>query len=229
MDARRIAITGVTRGLGRALVYRFADAGHVVFGCARSAERLDRLRRELPAPHAFARVDVADDAQVERWARSVLDAGPAPDLLINNAALLDPPAPLWEQDAEAFGRVIDVNIKGVASVIRHFVPALISRRAGVIVNISSGWGRSTSPGVASYCATKWAIEGLTSALAAELPPPLAAVTVNPGIIRTEMLERAFGRESARGYVDPERWSRVAAPFLLGLGRSENGRQLEIEA
>jgi len=62
------------------------------------------------------------------------------------------------------------------------VPAMVRRGQGVIVNFSSGWGRSTDAGVAPYCATKWAIEGLTQALAQELPPGMAAVPLNPGII-----------------------------------------------
>ena len=123
-------------------------------------------------------------------------AGPrrarAPDLLLNNAALINANAPLWTIPAAEFDRVIDVNIKGIANVIRHFVPAMVARGSGVIVNLSSGWGRSTSPDVAPYCATKWAIEGLTGALAQELPRGLAAVAVNPGIIDTDMLRSCSG-------------------------------------
>ena len=65
---------------------------------------------------------------------------------------------------EEFSRLIDINIKGVASMIRLLVPAMIERGRGVIVNFSSGWGRSTSPEVAPYCASKWAIEGLSMAM-----------------------------------------------------------------
>ena len=120
---------------------------------------------------------------------------PAPDLLLNNAATINPNAPLWKVSADEFSYVIDVNIKGVANVIRHFVPRMIERGSGVIVNFSSGWGRSTSPEVAPYCATKWAIEGLTRALAQELPAGMAAIPLNPGIINTDMLQSCFG-ESA---------------------------------
>jgi NAD(P)-dependent dehydrogenase (short-subunit alcohol dehydrogenase family) len=67
----------------------------------------------------------------------------------------------------------------------------------VIVNLSSGWGRSVSPEVAPYCATKWAIEGLTQAFAKELPEGLAAVALNPGVIDTDMLRLAFGDDSER--------------------------------
>ena len=83
-------------------------------------------------------------------------------------------------DDREFTRLVDVNVRGVQNVIRHFVPAMVAKRKGVIVNLSSGWGRSTSPEVAPYCATKWAIEGLTQALADELPAGMAAVPLNPG-------------------------------------------------
>src|SRR5205807_5285973 len=124
----------------------------------------------------------------------------------NNAALINPNAPLWEVPAEEFSDVIDVNIKGVANMIRHFVPAMIERGSGVIVNFSSGWGRSTSPKVATYCATKWAIEGLTQALSQELPAGMAAIPLNPGIINTDMLQSSFG-SSASAYPTAEEWAK----------------------
>mgnify|MGYP003338723052 CR=1 FL=1 len=68
----------------------------------------------------------------------------APDLLLNNAAIINRNAPLWTLSAAEFAAVVDVNIKGVANVLRHFVPAMLPRRSGVIVNLSSGWGRSTA-------------------------------------------------------------------------------------
>lgn len=73
------------------------------------------------------------------------------------------------------GRDASAAASGVMHVVRAFLPAMIERRRGVVVNFSSGWGTSTSPYVASYCASKHAIEGLTGALAQELPEGLAAV------------------------------------------------------
>jgi NAD(P)-dependent dehydrogenase (short-subunit alcohol dehydrogenase family) len=122
--------------------------------------------------------------------------------------------------------VIDVNIKGTANVIRHFVPAMIARKTGVIVNFSSGWGRSTDAEVAPYCATKWAVEGLTQSLAQELPPGLAAVPLNPGIINTDMLRTCWSAGAA-SYPGPEEWACSAAPFLLKLNASNNGEQLTV--
>jgi NAD(P)-dependent dehydrogenase (short-subunit alcohol dehydrogenase family) len=122
--------------------------------------------------------------------------------------------------------VVDANVKGVFHVIRSFVPAMVSRRRGIIVNFSSGWGRSTSPEVAPYCATKWAIEGLTRALAEELPSGMAAVPLNPGIIDTDMLRICFGAD-AKAYPDPHSWAQRAVPFVLGLTARDNGHPLSV--
>jgi NAD(P)-dependent dehydrogenase (short-subunit alcohol dehydrogenase family) len=221
---KNVLITGVTRGLGRAMTVEFIRLGHTVLGCGRSEPEITQLQRQFPGPNDFAVVDVADDSQVEAWAKRVLKSHGAPDLLLNNAALINRNAPLWEVPAPEFSEVMDVNIKGVANVIRHFVPAMIQQGRGVIVNFSSGWGRSTDAEVAPYCATKWAIEGLTQALAQELPPGLAAVPLNPGIINTAMLQSCFAG-SASSYPTAEEWAKTAVPFLLKLNAADNGKQL----
>ena len=223
---RVVAITGVTRGLGNALAEGLARSGHTVIGCGRSREAIARHGEALGHPHEFATLDVTDDQAVKAWAERILAEHGPPDLLINNAALISANAPLWNVPAAEFARVIDVNIKGVVNVIRHFVPAMIARGSGVIVNMSSGWGRSTAAEVAPYCATKWAIEGLTRAMAQELPHGLAAVPLNPGIIDTEMLRSCFGG-SASEYPSAEEWARAAIPFLLGLGPKDNGKPLTV--
>lgn len=224
---RHVLITGVSRGLGRAMAQGFAGLGHAVIGCGRSRKPVAELQARLGAPHRFDIVDVADDAAVKAWAAEVLKSHGAPDLLINNAALVNRNAPLWKVPAREFDAVIDVNIKGVANIIRHFVPAMVKAGRGVIVNFSSGWGRAVDAEVAPYCATKWAIEGLTRALALELPAGMAAVPLNPGIIDTDMLRNTFGVD-AGGYLGPEDWAQKAVPFILGLGPKHNGKPLTVE-
>ncbi len=224
--ARNIALTGVSRGLGLAMAEGFIERGYTVCACARSKDSIAALRKRFGAGHHFSAVDVADDASVRRWAKATLDAVGGVDLLVNNAALINANAPLWKVPAAEFSNVIDVNIKGVANVIRHFVPAMIARGRGVIVNFSSGWGRTTAPDVAPYCATKWAIEGLTQALAQELPKGLAAVALNPGIVDTEMLRSCFG-DSAETYPDAAKWSRRAVDYILQISPQDNGKPLSV--
>ncbi|HKS36644.1 MAG TPA: SDR family NAD(P)-dependent oxidoreductase, partial [Verrucomicrobiae bacterium] len=140
MSAKTVLITGVSRGLGRAMAEEFIRGGHTVLGCGRSARAIEDLRKIAGKPHSFDVVDVASDGSVKAWVARLLKSHAPPDLLLNNAALINKNMPLWKVPADEFDRVMDVNIKGVANVIRHFVPAMIEKGRGVIVNFSSGWG-----------------------------------------------------------------------------------------
>jgi NAD(P)-dependent dehydrogenase (short-subunit alcohol dehydrogenase family) len=226
MPPKLIVLTGATRGLGRALADGFAAAGHTVLGCGRSLTHVTELRRDFPAPHDFDVVDVADDSAVAGWAARLLKQHGPPDLLVNNAGLMNTPAPLWRVPAAEFDRLLGVNIRGVVNVIRHFAPAMVARKSGVIVNMSSGWGRSTAPEVAPYCASKYAVEGLSKALAQELPRGMACVPLNPGIIDTDMLRQAWS-DGASSYPPAAEWARSAVPFLLKLGPGDNGKSLTV--
>lgn len=219
-------VTGCTRGLGRAMVGGLAARGWTLAGCARSEDGVQEVQGALGSPHFFGKVDVVEDAQVAEFCARAMEATGAPDLLLNSAALMNTPGPLWEVEAKEFSDVIDVNIKGVANVLRHAIPLMIEHGTGVVVNFSSGWGRSTSPEVGPYCATKWAIEGLTQALSQELPSGLAAVALNPGIIDTDMLREAWG-EGATAYPNPEEWAQSAVPFLESLSAKDNGGSLSV--
>lgn len=217
---KHIVITGTSRGLGASMCREFIRLGHVVSGCARQPSVDSRWEE----PHRISTVDVRDRGAVEAWSKEVVARQGPPDLLLNNAALINRNASLWEVPAAEFEDVMDVNIKGVFHVIQAFLPAMIERGSGVVVNFSSGWGRSTSPDVAPYCATKWAIEGLTRALADELPTGLAAIPLNPGVIHTDMLASCFG-SGAAAYPGPDAWAERAVPFLLQLNASHNGDPL----
>lgn len=133
-----IVITGISRGLGLAMTEKFIEQGHTVCGCARSTEATQKLEHKFGTPHHFASIDVADEHQVKTWSEQILNNYSFPDLLINHAALINQPAPLWKVDSAEFSRLIDVNIKGVANVIRSFVLAMIEKNS---CNIHEG----TSP------------------------------------------------------------------------------------
>ncbi len=184
------------------------------------------LSKELGDKHRICRCDVTSPGEVAAFADDILSGPGAPDLLLNNAAAINRNAPLWEVSAEDFSHVIDVNLKGVHLILHGFLPAMIGRGSGVIVNFSSGWGRSASAEVAPYCCTKWGIEGLTQALSLELPDGLAAVALNPGIIDTDMLRRTFGG-AASDYPEPAMWAVKAIPFLEKLGPDDNGKALTV--
>lgn len=221
-----VLITGVTRGLGRAMVDEFVRLGRTVFGCGRTKAQIEDLARTYPG-HDFQTVDVASDEEVKAWARRLLDKYEPPQLVLNNAAVINPKAPLWEAEDPDFSDAVDINIKGVVHVIRHFLPAMIVRQRGVIVNFSSRWGHRFEKQMATYCATKWAVVALTRALAEELRPEgIAAVALNPGIVRTGMLERYLGQNTSTEiskYITAGDWAKVSVPFILRLGLKDTGK------
>ncbi|MEM7584102.1 MAG: SDR family oxidoreductase [Acidobacteriota bacterium] len=225
-EARNVLVTGATRGIGRAMAQRFVQLGHALAGCGRDGAALESLANELGPAARLHAVDVTDEASVASWASTLEATGWVPDLLINNAGVINRQVPLWELEAAEFRRVLDVNVVGVFHVIHAFLPAMIERGRGVIVNMSSGWGKSTSPRVAAYCASKFAVEGMTRALAQELPEGLAAVPLSPGVIHTEMLETAFGDQAASHW-KPEEWAEPAVDYLLQLGPADNGSSQRI--
>ena len=202
----------------------FIDAGHTVIACGRNKTAINKLQKLYPAPHRFDVVDVAKDSAVAKWADDILGAKIVPDMLVNNAAMMNESNFVWDISAAEFDQLMQVNVSGTANVLRHFVPAMINEGSGIIINFSSTWGRTTSPEVAPYCASKYAIEGLTKSLAQELPSGMAAIPFNPGVINTDMLQTCFG-PSASNYPTADEWSQTAVPFLLKIKPSQNGQSL----
>ncbi|XP_057469339.1 NADPH-dependent pterin aldehyde reductase-like isoform X1 [Actinidia eriantha] len=213
---RTVLITGVSRGLGKALALEMAKRGHTIIGCSRSQDKLNSLQAELSSAssssssscaqpdsnsssserHIFMTVDVRSNSSVEELARAVVEKKGVPDIIVNNAGTINRNNRLWEVPVEEFDAVIDTNIKGIANMLRHFIPLMVESKQGIIVNISSGWGRSAAAQVAPYCASKWAVEGLTKSVAKELPSGMAIVALNPGVINTDMLTSCFGNSAA---------------------------------
>lgn len=223
-ECRKIVITGATRGLGRALSEGMSQLGHKIFGCGSKQLHVEETKNKIPGGK-FSVVDVVNEKAVITWAEAVLEEG-LPDLIINNAAVINRPSPLWRVSEKEFSLIVDINIKGIANVIRCFVPAMVAAKKGIIVNLSSTWGRSVSGDFAAYCATKYAVEGLTKALAQELPKGMAAIPLNPGVINTDMLKTAFGH-GASTYPSAEVWAKKAIPFILGFTASDNGASLTV--
>ena len=219
-----IVITGVTKGLGRALVEQYIKLGHLVIGCGRNVNSIESLSNSYPENTDFQVVDISDQKQVCFWAKDVLNKFGAPDFLLNNAGVINKNAALWDVPEQEFSDVININVKGVYNTIKEFVPNMIRIGKGTVVNFSSGWGRSASPEVAPYCTSKWAIEGLSKSLAQDLPEGMVSVALNPGVIDTNML-RSCWDENAAMYEKPESWAKRVAPFILNISQKDNGASL----
>ena len=223
-----IWLTGCTSGIGRALVEEFTNAGHLVFaGARRSMSELSEL---YPTQH-FYPLDVADEDSVRAFCDKAYKVTGTPNFLINNAAVMNTQAPLWEISGEEFDTLMQINVSGTVNMIRHTMPYFLKNDRSyknIIVNLSSGWGRSTSPMVAPYCASKWAIEGLNQALSQEftIESNVATVALSPGVVNTDMLQICMGN-AADSCITPIDWAKIAVPFILNLDHRNNGESLTL--
>lgn len=194
MSSRKILlITGVSSGFGRALAQEALAAGHTVVGTVRSTE----ARRDfeaLSANSAFARkLDVTDFDAIDATVADIeANIGPI-DVLVNNAGY-GHEGVMEESPLSEMRRQFDVNVFGAVAMIKATLPFMRTRKRGHILNITSMGGYITLPGIAYYCGSKFALEGISEALGKEVKPFGIAVTaVAPGSFRTDWAGRSMTR------------------------------------
>ncbi|HHY6929985.1 TPA: oxidoreductase [Burkholderia ambifaria] len=186
-------ITGVSSGFGRALAQEALAAGHTVVGTVRSEAA--RQAFEALSPHAaIGRVlDVTDFERIDGVVADIeASVGPI-DVLVNNAGY-GHEGILEESPLSEMRRQFDVNVFGAVAMMKAVVPFMRERRRGRILNITSMGGHITMPGIAYYCGSKFALEGISETLGQELAPFGIAVTaVAPGSFRTDWAGRSMTR------------------------------------
>lgn len=186
LNGRTALVTGASRGIGRAIAIRLRNAGARVIGTRTSAGE-----PESDAPcDDWIVADFADRAQIERCANNA--AALAPDILMNNAGI-NKIAPFVDVDPDDFLRIQQVNVFAPFRLCQAVLPAMVERRWGRIVGISSIWGKIGKEQRASYAASKFAIDGLTLALANEhASHGVLANCIAPGFTDTELTRRVLG-------------------------------------
>jgi short-subunit dehydrogenase len=181
-------VTGASSGIGEATALRFARAGARVVLAARRLDRLERLAERIRARGGQAlpvRCDVADGADVARLVGVTLGTFHRCDVLVNDAGI---PGGGWFTDvtAEQVERVVRVDLLGVMLVTKAFLPSMVERGTGHVVNVASLAGRFAAPGISVYGAAKHGVVAFSEALSYELEPLGVLVTVvNPGFVSTE--------------------------------------------
>ncbi|WP_199541056.1 oxidoreductase [Paraburkholderia kururiensis] len=192
-SSKILLITGVSSGFGRALAEEALADGHTVVGTVRSNEA-KRDFESLSANAAFARVlDVTDFDAIDGIVRDIeTSVGPV-DVLVNNAGY-GHEGIVEESPLSELRRQFDVNVFGAVAMIKAVLPFMRERRRGHILNITSMGGFITMPGIAYYCGSKFALEGISEALGKEVKPLGIAVTaVAPGGFRTDWAGRSMTR------------------------------------
>jgi NAD(P)-dependent dehydrogenase (short-subunit alcohol dehydrogenase family) len=177
-------VTGASSGLGRAITEAAVEAGDVVVATARRPGVLDDLVVARPDRVEALPLDVTDAAAAMAVVADVEARYGRIDVLVNNAGRGQVGAAEETTDAE-LRALFDLHVFGPAALVRAVLPGMRSRRAGAIVQMSSFGGQAAYPGFSAYCATKFALEGYSEALAAEVGPlGITVVVVEPGAFRT---------------------------------------------
>ncbi|WP_434606270.1 oxidoreductase [Pseudomonas sp. D2-30] len=194
MNSRKtIFITGVSSGFGNALAQEALAAGHRVIGTVRSEAAL-RAFQALSVDHAHGVIlDITDFARIDSVVAAIEATHGPVDVLVNNAGY-GHEGIFEESPLEEMRRQFDVNVFGAVAVTKAFVPYFRKRRTGHILNITSMGGTITMPGIAYYCGSKFALEGISDTLSKELLPFNIFVTaVAPGSFRTDWAGRSMQR------------------------------------
>jgi short-subunit dehydrogenase len=193
MTSKTILITGATAGIGRFTALYLAKKGHRVIATGRNEKALAQLKSEGGAALETLRLDVTSKESIAE-AKSAVDAltgGRGVDVLVNNAGygILGPTALITDQDMRD---QYETNVFGLMAVTRAFLPQMMQRGSGRVVNVSSVGGRITLPLFGIYNSTKYAIESISDALRVELAPFGVQVSlVEPGYIATSFTERSL--------------------------------------
>lgn len=212
-------ITGCSTGLGRALAERALVSGHRVVATARDAAAIADLQERHPATCKALSLDVTHRSMVERAVADAHEAFGRLDVVVNNAGygLI---GAFEELGRDQIARNFETNFFGALDVIRATLPILRAQGAGHIVNISAAAAISNYAGFSIYGATKWALEGVSESLAAELKPLGIKVTiVQPGPFRTDFIARSM----EPGELTMEEYARTSGKFHSFL-KTMNGRQ-----
>ncbi len=199
MSAKTFFITGANSGFGLAIASAAVRAGHQVIGTVRSASSRDALRAALPSAHAVL-CDVTEFERIDDVVREAEEKYGPVDVLINNAGY-GHEGVLEESSVEEMRRQFEVNVFGAVAVAKAFLPAFRQRRRGFIVNVTSMGGLITMPGIAYYCGSKFALQGISQVMRAEMAPFGVHVTaLCPGSFRTDWAGRSMVR-TARSISD----------------------------
>jgi NAD(P)-dependent dehydrogenase (short-subunit alcohol dehydrogenase family) len=199
LDGRRVVLTAGGAGIGRVTLQTFVEAGARVVTCDVDQAALDRLRGDLPQVPAIP-VDVADEAAVDRLFDLAQEQLGGIDILINNAGIAGPTGRVEEITPDEWRRTLEVNLTSQYLCARRAVPHLRAAGGGSIVNLSSAAGRFGFALRTPYCASKWAVVGLTKALAIELGPDQIRVNaICPGAVEGDRIDRVIAAKAeARG-------------------------------
>ncbi len=247
LSGRVAVVTGGGRGIGRATALLLADEGADVVVLARTEEEVTAVAAEVRSrgqESLALSVDVSRWEDVQAAIARVLEQFGHVDVLINNAGVIEPVAPVVRADPKAWAYNVDVNLKGAFYMTRAVLPSMLDAKQGVIINVGSGAAQRIITSWSAYCASKAGLLHFTRVLAAELDGSGVRVnSVRPGVVDTEMQKRIrqvreedFGRENLLRFrrlkedgllLPPEYPARLIVWLCTDEARDVHGQEVDI--
>ncbi|KAL1933934.1 hypothetical protein VTP01DRAFT_8024 [Rhizomucor pusillus] len=187
LAGKNVLITGASAGIGEACAREFAKEGSNLFLAARRVEKLQQLKSEISSAHPDIQVQAVElDVRNLQQIKGVVAALPPIDVLVNNAGLVIGLDPLVDVEEDQFDVMFDTNVKGLVFLTKAVIPSMKERQTGHIINVGSVAGKQAYPGGSIYCATKHAVDAITTALRFELvDTPIRVSQICPGLVNTE--------------------------------------------
>jgi len=197
--SRKVLVTAGASGIGKHIAAAFLSSGADVYTCDINTEALKAAATELKGLKTGV-CNVGDRAQIEEMVADAATKLGGIDVLVNNAGIAGPTAPVQEVDPDQWEQVLKINLTGTFIVTKHAIPHLIRSGHGVITNLSSAAGRFGYPNSSPHSPVKWGLTGFTKTLSMELGEHnIRANAILPGAVDGERIQRVFeGRAKATG-------------------------------
>ncbi|NJD78864.1 MAG: SDR family oxidoreductase [Candidatus Methanoperedens sp.] len=225
LQNKTVIVTGSGRGIGEYIAKRLAREGGKIVVTGRTTKDIEKVSKEINGAGGraiFIRGDVTREEDVKTVIHETIKEFGKVDVLVNNAGI-GLKKYIWETGVEEFEEVMDVNVKGIFLYMKHIIPEM-GLNGGLIINISSGAGKEGIPMLGAYCASKFAVIGLTESAAAEVKK-VKIVALCPGSVDTGMFKRLFPGEKAD--LKPEEVAEKVADICTQPGKYRQGQSIEL--
>ena len=220
-----VVLTGASSGIGYSLLNYFVKEGARVYGSSRNERE---LTTESKQECNFELLDLADELNVEKYVKTILQKENRIDILINNAGVAHNLALLEEIDSEMLNSVVRDNLLPTFNMMKYTIPIMKKNNSGTIINISSRAGRRAVPKLSAYTAAKFAVRGLTESVAKEVQDTgIKCISISPAGVNTGMRAMVFGQEDAENQQDTSRINEVISRILSGSLDVSNGSDIVI--
>ena len=220
-----VVLTGASSGIGYSLLNYFIKEGARVYGSSRNERELTTENKQ---ECNFELLDLADELNVEKYVKTILQKENRIDILINNAGVAHNLALVEEINSEILNSVVRDNLLPTFNMMKYTIPIMKKNNSGTIINISSRAGRRAVPKLSAYTAAKFAVRGLTESVAKELQDTgIKCISISPAGVNTGMRAMVFGQEDAENQQDTSRINEVISRILSGSLKVSNGSDIVI--